>query len=188
MNREIKVGDWGWFWDDNHEDVLFGQLVNICDGLNGMFDTFDSRHYHFSHEHPTGRFIVTENPNSVSNDPYAELKKAYEECKWIQMKTRNARGWIDCFKRGNGIPPNWNDSPENYRIKPEARYRPYAWEDREEFRGKWIQYDGDDNERQIVDIGPQGISWEPERIFSYDELFRYCKFTDGTPFGKLIEE
>ena len=78
MNREIKVGDWGWFWDDNHEDVLFGQLVNICDGLNGMFDTFDSRHYHFSHEHPTGRFIVTENPNSVSNDPYAELKKAYE--------------------------------------------------------------------------------------------------------------
>ncbi|MDO5577041.1 MAG: hypothetical protein Q4F84_08175, partial [Fibrobacter sp.] len=76
-----------------------------------------------------------EHTNFISKtDPYAELKKAYAEGKKIQYLDNETREWTDVVGKPNFIPRNssWYifipKKPEEYRIKPEPKYRPWTKE------------------------------------------------------------
>lgn len=49
-----------------------------------------------------------------------EVMKAYDEGKKIQGRIRAGEKWDDCV----GV-PHWNWGINDYRIKPESKYRPY---------------------------------------------------------------
>jgi|SRR5699024_7549648 len=59
--------------------------------------------------------------------------------------------------------PLWNNHLFEFRIKPEPKYIPFTFEDREELRGKWARHKESHNEFMIYLIGENhvnGYSWE----------------------------
>src|SRR5690606_5521425 len=65
-------------------------------------------------------------------DPYRELKEAYKAGKTIQILHVNS--WLNL--KGE---PGWSNPVDRYRVKPEPKYVPFTWEDRDLIRGKWLK-------------------------------------------------
>ena len=116
--------------------------------------------------------------------------KAFGEGKDIEMRSKNPHaqlnGWakMDEFIFGNF----------EYRIKPEAKYRPFknaeeCWQEMQKHQPfGWVK----DNETQSFFVCKAfgnllfsiGIEDKP---YNYNEVLRDYTFADGTPFGIKVE-
>lgn len=111
-----------------------------------------------------------------------KVMQAYCDGKEIQIKVNGE--WESTES------PNWSFRFDEYRIKPESTYRPYA--NAEECFADVLKHDGwviDDNRiRQISDIGYGGCHTNAVKIsnciwMDYAELLTCVWADDGTPCG-----
>ena len=111
--------------------------------------------------------------------------QAFAEGKTIQVKVTDNR-WYDWKDKIDEL--NFNSGPQNYRIKPEPKYRPFksqeeCWHEMMKHQPfGWVRTIISDNLRLIESIIPRAIFCN--RTFTpYKEAFEWLKFADGTPFG-----
>ena len=126
------------------------------------------------------------------NEQTAKLIKAFWEGQGVDM---NIEFRVDMFYGViNGLVggfPNTHINTsfvriltiDNIQVTPEVtqpKYRPYTFEDREEFRELWLVNKG--GEHRVTQINDEGFNF-----MTYQHAFENCTHLDGTPFGKLIE-
>ena len=85
-------------------------------------------------------------------------------------------------------------NPQDYRIKPEPKYRPFA--NAEECLAEmqkhqlfgWVENQG--LYRNIANIMSCSITFADNeaRYVNYEQVFKNYTFADGTPFGVKVEE
>lgn len=141
---------------------------------------------------------------------------AFAEGKVIQIL--NDRGeWNDLTER-EGLPiGTLEEEPNNFRIKPESKYRPFknsdeCWQEmlkhqpfgwvkaipNKEYKAKYYPNSKDNTALyyQVQKIAPGYIKYDDindcyeigEQDKSYEDVFQVITFADGTPFEILEEE
>ena len=110
------------------------------------------------------------------------LFQAIAEGKDIQVESGD--GWIDIDLDGEGINAfTLIACPESYRIKPEAKYRPFknveeCWQEMLKHQPfGWVK----------TDSGYEPI-WHVNEGDDFNLTFKNSTFADGTPFGIKEEE
>ena len=93
----------------------------------------------------------------------------------MQYKNHDQNDWYDTVNPTFGF-------TVDYRIKPKQEYVPFTFEDRELFRGKWVE-GITKNEYLILALGEEGVTLNREFI-AYDTLLKNFTFLDGSPCGK----
>lgn len=112
--------------------------------------------------------------------------KAFSEGKVIQVKTVD-KGWQDILFA------SFDSNPEDYRIKPEPKFRPFK--DAEECWAEmlkhqpfgWVKEKERNVRTEINYIHNEGVMFSCGSI-SFERMFDNYTFADGTPFGILVEE
>ena len=123
------------------------------------------------------------------------LFQAIAEGKDIQVESGD--GWMDIDLDGEGINVSTLIAcPESYRIKPEAKYRPFknaeeCWQEMLNHQPfGWIVYG--DSYRTIAicdDVSIEVPSFvNDDFLMSFKEAMDSYTFADGTPFGIKEEE
>ena len=118
----------------------------------------------------------------------AEVMLAYADGKEIEWKDKNSSSeWVP----NERIYFNWEIN--DYRVKPESKYRPFknaeeCWQEMQKHQPfGWIQsVDGDKAKKYIlfVDLYVVQISDRDDNLMlSYSSLYKDYTFTDGMPFG-----
>lgn len=90
-------------------------------------------------------------------------------------------------------------NPQDYRIKPEPRYRPFksvkeCWEEMQNHLPfGWVKTIHDEDPEVFIHCEVitkiDGVLTSIDEVpFSYDNMYRTYTFADGTPFGILEEE
>lgn len=83
-------------------------------------------------------------------------------------------------------------NPQDYRIKPEPKYRPFAnaeecWQEMMKHQPFGYTYDRFNNIRDcITKVATTGVSYDSPTVISFAEIFGRFVFADGVPFG--VEE
>ena len=110
------------------------------------------------------------------------LFQAIAEGKDIQVESGD--GWIDIDLDGEGINAfTLIACPESYRIKPEAKYRPFknaeeCWQEMLKHQPfGWVK----------TDSGYEPL-WHVNKGDDFNLTFKNSTFADGTPFGIKEEE
>lgn len=115
--------------------------------------------------------------------------KAFSEGMQIQIKCIDK--W-ETLTEGEGLPINrFMDEPNNIRIKPEPKYRPFAnaeecWQEMQKHKPfGWVEYNG--CYFNIVYIDDYHVGLADEKICSIlldsEHSCKDIMFPDGTPFG-----
>ncbi len=115
----------------------------------------------------------------MSIDDMIEVLTAFKGGKQIEYRSRLVD---ENFVDSNA--PTWNFGTTEYRIKPQPIRIPFAWNDRDSLRGKWVKWIFEDKEFTVNCICERGLCFSGE-LFTWDRLFKDLEFIDGTPFGKL---
>lgn len=111
--------------------------------------------------------------------------QAYAEGKAIQIKKEG--DWLEV---GKNTEVYFSESPSDYRIKPEPKYRPFrtqeeCWKEMHKHLDfGWIRYG--DFICTIQTIAPDGIAISDgleTNNFDFKECLMNTKFIDDTPFG-----
>ena len=111
--------------------------------------------------------------------------QAYAEGKAIQIKKEG--DWLEV---GKNTEVYFSESPSDYRIKPEPKYRPFrtqeeCWKEMHKHLDfGWIRYG--DFICTIQTIAPDGIAISDgleTNSFDFKECLMNTKFIDDTPFG-----
>lgn len=111
--------------------------------------------------------------------------QAYAEGKTIQIKAIDGIWYDD---------EDMLESPPNYRIKPEPKYRPFAnakecWKEMQKHQPfGWVKRINDNESEVFIHCGAitkvDGILTSIDEVpFPYDDMYSAYKFADGTPFG-----
>ena len=85
-------------------------------------------------------------------------------------------------------------NPQDYRIKPEPKYRPFAnaeecWKEMLKHQPFGYTYDRFNNIRDsITKVATTGVSYDSTTVISFEEIFDRFVFADGIPFGVKLEE
>lgn len=88
-------------------------------------------------------------------------------------------------------------NPQDYRIKPEPKYRPFkdaeeCWQEMLKHQPfGWIKPKSDDiigKFRLIDSLMDKVVTVRTNVRFKYHELLEHYTFADGTPFGVKVEE
>ena len=114
--------------------------------------------------------------------------QAYAEGKTIQIKA------IDGIWYDDEDVVKFDSNPQNYRIKAEFKYRPFAnaeecWAEMQKHQPfGWVKRINDNESEVFVYCGTitkvDGVLTSiDELLFSYDDMYSTYKFVDGTPFG-----
>lgn len=124
-----------------------------------------------------------------------DIISAFAEGKVIQIL--NERGeWVDLTER-EGLPMGTlEEEPNNFRIKPEPKYRPFAnaeecWTEMQKHQPVGFMKFKDTESGYYMLTGiARGVGVGiNDFLFSYDRLFDDYTFADGLPFGvKVVEE
>lgn len=120
-----------------------------------------------------------------------EVMQAYERGEHIQVKTTNKKcDWEDVKE------PYWQWNFCDYRVKPKKKYVPFDTaeeflRDQEKRNTDLVIYFGKlcyayTNYLKIVIL--ERYSAKMITMLSYFDFFYTCKFEDGTPCGKEVEE
>lgn len=114
--------------------------------------------------------------------------QAYAEGKQIQFLFNE---WEDVDEIGTR---EFLENPELYRIKPEPKYRPFSnaeecWKEMEKHQPfGWVKNKDTQSFflcKAVGNFTSVGIENNP---YTYDEVFKFYTFADGTPFGVKVEE
>lgn len=114
------------------------------------------------------------------------ILKAYSEGKTIQHKEPISGTWMDADEYA------FHDKVENYRIKPEVANRPFknaeeCWQEMQKHQPfGWVK-NKDFRHFQVIEGVKNKITLSKTPV-SYDTMFNYYNFADGTPFGIRDEE
>lgn len=114
--------------------------------------------------------------------------QAYAEGKTIQIKA------IDGIWYDDEDMVKFDSNPQNYRIKPEPKYRPFAnakecWTEMQKHQPfGWVKQINDNESEVYIYCGAitkvDGVLTSIDEVpFSYDDMYSTYKFVDGTPFG-----
>lgn len=117
---------------------------------------------------------------------------AFADGKTIQIL--NERGeWVDLTER-EGLPIGiLEEEPNNFRTKPEPKYRPFkdaeeCWQEMLKHQPFGWTYDYTNNIwDSIARVTGSGIVYE-EDMMCFEDVFNRVKFADGTHFGILEED
>lgn len=117
---------------------------------------------------------------------------AFADGKTIQIL--NERGeWVDLTER-EGLPIGiLEEEPNNFRTKPEPKYRPFkdaeeCWQEMQKHQPfGWVK-EKERNVRTIINyIHNDGVMFSCGSVL-FERLFDIYTFADGTPFGVKLEE
>ena len=117
------------------------------------------------------------------------IMQAYAEGKTIQHRSnKRINDWKDIDH------PIFDDSSDNYRIKPEPKYRPFknqeeCWNEMLKHQPfGWVKYGESIHSIQYIDSDSITIS-DCEGLYShgFNVSFVNSTFIDGTPFGIKVE-
>lgn len=114
--------------------------------------------------------------------------QAYAEDKTIQIKA------IDGIWYDDEDMVKFDSNPQNYRIKPEPKYRPFAnakecWTEMQKHQPfGWVKQINDNESEVYIYCGAitkvDGVLTSIDEVpFPYDGMYNTYKFADGTPFG-----
>lgn len=84
---------------------------------------------------------------------------------------------------------NFIDKAQNYRIKPEPKYRPFAnaeecWQEMQKHQPfGWLKHKTDNVYSFISKIDKDCCYFAVNVYWGFDTLFKTKTFIDGTPFG-----
>lgn len=86
------------------------------------------------------------------------------------------------------------ENPELYRIKPETKYRPFkdaeeCWAEMQKHQPfGWVK-DRNGSKFVIENVDSRGfVEVYDEGTCNFNEVFEFCTFVDGLPFGVKVEE
>ena len=85
-------------------------------------------------------------------------------------------------------------NPQDYRIKPEPKYRPFkdaeeCWQEMLKHQPFGYTFDRLNNIRySITKVATTGVSYDSPTVISFAEIFGRFVFADGVPFGVKIED
>ena len=80
-------------------------------------------------------------------------------------------------------------NPQDYRIKPKPKYRPFknadeCWKEMLKHQPFGYTYDRfNDIRDSITKVATTGVSYDSPTVISFDEIFDRFVFADGVPFG-----
>lgn len=122
------------------------------------------------------------------------ILQAFADGKVIQMLD-NRSIWTD-LTEGEGLPiGTLREEPNNFRIKPEPKYRPFAnaeecWTEMLKHQPfGWVKMKDTESGYYILKgITNQVVIGLNETPFSYKKVFEDYIFADGLPFGVKVEE
>ena len=118
---------------------------------------------------------------------------AYAEGRILQYKEEE--GWRD-IEDSEGLSINTIiKQAENYRIKPEPKFRPFenaeeCWQEMMKHQPfGWVKMKGTESKYYMLKcIASRVVIGLDETPFSYKKVFEDYVFSDGTPFGVKVEE
>lgn len=85
-------------------------------------------------------------------------------------------------------------NPQDYRIKPKPKYRPFknadeCWKEMLKHQPFGYTYDSFNFIRDsITKVATTGVSYDSPTVISFKEIFDRFVFADGTPFGMKEED
>lgn len=115
--------------------------------------------------------------------------KAFAEGKEIECRVEDK--WHKVLEICN------ETNPQDYRIKPEPKYRPFAnaeecWQEMQKHQPfGWLKDKKDVHHRVLitaVDDDTCGMSLNGNAAWSLSRIMDLFTFADGTPFGMKVEE
>lgn len=117
---------------------------------------------------------------------------AFADGKTIQIL--NERGeWVDLTER-EGLPIGiLEEEPNNFRTKPEPKYRPFkdaeeCWQEMLKHQPfGWVKEKERNVRTEINYIHNEGVMFSCGSVL-FERMFDIYTFADGTPFGILEEE
>ena len=126
-----------------------------------------------------------------------DIISAFAEGKTIQYKTVTGV-WCD-LTESEGLPMGTlEEDPNNFRVKPEPKYRPFAnaeecWNEMLKHQPfGWLKEEGKDNYRLIGTINNEGLLFVNHanncKELSFLGANKWLTFADGVPFGVKVEE
>lgn len=119
--------------------------------------------------------------NSRQAKDLLPIIQAFAEGKTIEYYSND--NWIE-DKNFNFI-----DKAQNYRIKPEPKYRPFAnaeecWQEMQKHQPfGWLKHKTDNVYSFISKIDKDCCYFAVNVYWGFDTLFKTKTFIDGTPFG-----
>ena len=122
----------------------------------------------------------------------AEVMLAYADGKEIEWKDRSGLRNNGKWVSNNLVHFNWENN--DYRIKPEPKYRPFkdteeCWQEMQKhIPFGWIQdKDNSSFKQYILSVDREGVMIsdydDGTVLLKYESLLGFCTFVDGTPFG-----
>lgn len=114
--------------------------------------------------------------------------QTFAEGKTIQVKASDGL-WYD--SEGE---VNFKADPQMYRIKPESKYRPFkdaeeCWQEMQKHQPfGWIKAFSNKYFYSVSEIRNEGCVFSNGDLLSFETLFKFDTFTDGTPFGIKVEK
>lgn len=122
-----------------------------------------------------------------------DIISAFAEGKTIQYKT-DTGSWHD-LTESEGLPMGtMEEEPNNFRIKPEPKYRPFknaeeCWAEMQKHQPfGWVK-DRNGSKFVIENVDSRGfVEVYDDGTCSFKEVFENRTFADGTPFGVKTEE
>lgn len=131
--------------------------------------------------------------NSQEAKELLPIIQAKAEGKTIQVKAIDGM-WYD-----DEDMLKFDSSPQNYRIKPESKYRPFAnaeecWAEMQKHQPfGWVKQINDNEPEVFIHCEAitkvDGVLTSVDEVpLSYNNMYSTYKFADGTPFGIEVEE
>lgn len=122
-----------------------------------------------------------------------DIISAFAEGKTIQYKT-DTGSWHD-LTENEGLPMGTlAEEPNNFRIKPEQKFRPFknaeeCWTEMQKHQPfGWVK-DRNGSKFVIENVDLRGfVEVYDDGTCSFKEVFENRTFADGTPFGVKVEE
>lgn len=114
--------------------------------------------------------------------------QAFAEGKTIQFKWPNG-AWIDLEDRDVINSATLVNMPQDYRIKQEPKYRPFAnkeecWQEMLKHQPfGWTKSMTNKNLNSIVEVINSGCVFTYGPVVSFDDVYKFNTFADGAPFG-----
>lgn len=129
--------------------------------------------------------------NRTEMKSFLPILQAFAEGK--EIESREEDKWYRVLEICNEM------NPQDYRIKPEPKYRPFAnaeecWKEMRKHQPVgWVKNKRNDKDPEVfIHCGVIKGDWiltdVDEEPFPFDKIYNNYTFVDGTPFGVKIEE